>query len=182
MSIQDPHEGWGPSLNLEAQIVKFEQFTITPSMIPLVGTVLGVAKVALGFIQVFFGSLVMLAMVFPSIASARARATFCRGFSHLVNGGANIIAGALEATWIFAIPLAVVRDKTTNIPSSSEPNICLEIPVQERLMVAYEGLRYYSSGRWKVLGGTTYTGFASYPEFQKKSASDNWVSRNLITI
>ena len=146
MSIQYSYNGWGPSPNLESQIVKFEQFTIEHSTKPLIGTVLGIAKVALGLIQVFFGILIMLAMALPSVASAKAQVTFCRGFSHVVNGGANTISGTLETTWIGAHFLLAVR----NLHYKKETLYCgsskMEIPFQQELIVAYGCLDGVSRG------------------------------------
>ena len=146
MSIKEPHDGWGPSLNLEAQIVQFEQLTIEYSTIPVTGTVFGVAKVALGLFQVLLGGLVILAMAFPSIASDQARATCCRGFSHLVNGGANMISGALEATWIGAHLLLADRNRYYEIQTRYAGNTRMEIPFQNRLIVTYRCLDGYSAG------------------------------------
>jgi hypothetical protein len=86
--------------NLENKIVNAEYFLCKMGSIPIINTVAGITKVALGSIQTV-GSTFLIAFSLPILFSLKGRNTLKKGANNLIDGIVNIIFGAL-----ITIPIA----------------------------------------------------------------------------
>src|ERR1700738_3822032 len=83
-------------IELERTIAKAEAFLSKAAAIPVVGTLAGAAKMILGVIQTI-GALLALIGSLPFLGTQNGKDVARRSVSHIINGLANIVSGALEA-------------------------------------------------------------------------------------
>lgn len=84
------------SLEFKRELSQLEFYLSMGAAIPVLGTIAGNIKIALGIIQTIGGILALVFSLF-FICNENGGSIFRNGFSHTVNGMANIAAGSLES-------------------------------------------------------------------------------------
>lgn len=98
-------------IGLERRIARAETELSTLAVLPIVGTIAGVVKMLIGVIQTVGGILAMVAS--PLCGRKNFKDVLSRGFSHLVNGPANIVTAAIEAIPLIGSVAGVLRVRRT---------------------------------------------------------------------
>jgi hypothetical protein len=123
-------------VGLERNITNLEFNLSVAGIIPVLGAIPGITKVAFGIVQTL-GALLVMILSLPFCWSESGRAVTRRAVSHIVNGVGNIVAGALESIPIVGTVIVLIRIRS--VVKAEEPQ-AISITGQEQSFVGYAAL------------------------------------------
>lgn len=127
-------------VNIERTIAYTEGTLSVVAIIPAVGSIPAVVKVALAALQTVAGLFVMLGSL-PFVWHKDGRDVFTRSFSHVVNGVANVVAGILEAVPLVGTVIGIckiVRYQDQYAKPADHPSYSVVHTGQLSLVIGYQ--------------------------------------------